>query len=251
MLYIITTCTLPNHWLRGLLATIKLTMANWLISLLVFVVVAIERGRCNDSGVCGCDDNIADTQTCVDRLFMNFECALLSNGSNMYKLRKLLYPSDRTHPELAKITYQLVFTTGTSGSRHVAEDLRNCRAPLVSRPSSGNVPSCLCPGAATKLTLLYTNGVTYGWTTIGIYTLIHPAVLNLLQVQLPFAIMRLVTPHDGPFLWNGHNQLPNIRIQLTVSTDSLTCFPRDIEVDGALKTLTSFVSIYFTEYSMH
>ena len=172
----------------------------------------------------------------------------------MYKLRNLLFPYNRAHPELAKITYHLVFTTGASGSRHVAEDLQNYRAPLVSRAydlpdSSDELPTCLCPGAVTNSTLFNTSDVTcltYGWTSIGIYTFIHPALLNQFQVQLPFAIMRRITFQDNPFLWNGlDKQLPRITIHLSVSTDNLTCFPGDSEVDRALKMLTSFVSTKF------
>ena len=202
-------------------------MASWCILLLVFVVIGM--GHCSS---CGCDDpDIANAQTC-ELLFRLFEDALLSDGGNMYKLRKLLYPPTRAPPELANITYHLQFVT-TSG---ISAELPNV---------SDELPSCLCPEAALNRTLLNTSAIftlRYGWTVIGIYTYIHPALLNQLQVQLPFAIMRILSPHGIPFLWNGHNQLPSADIHLAVFTDNLTCLPGHSEVDGALKTLTSYVS---------
>ena len=161
----------------------------------------------------------------------------------MYKLRKLFYPSIVSTPELANITYHLVITNDNDVSAPVAVNL----SLVEGLPdSSDELPACFCPEAATNRKLLNSSGIftlRYGWTTIGIYTVIHPALLNQFQVQLPFAIMRLVTPHYVPFLWNGYSQLPSASIRLNISTDNLTCLPEDCEVDGALMTLTSYVSI--------
>ena len=203
-------------------------MAGWYVLLFFFVVIGT--GRCSS---CRCDDpDIGNAQIC-ESLFSLFEDALLSNESNTYKLRNLLYPSTTAPPELANITYHLQFTTTTGGS-----------AELPS--SSSELPSCLCPGGPSDRTLLNTSGIMtlrYGWTMIAIYNFIHPAILNQLQVQLPFKIMRLVVTDDIPFLWNGHiNQLPSTSLHLTISTDNLTCLPGHSEVDGVLKRLTSYVS---------
>ena len=203
--------------------------------IVLIVAVVIGNGHCSqlDDRNCGCDrPDIANAQTC-ERLFRTFEHALLSNGGNLFKLRKLFYPSTKTPPQLANITYHLQFTTANGGSTELPD-------------SSGELPRCLCLGAATNRTLLNTSGIVtlrYGWTTIGIYTFIHPVLLSQLQVQLPFAVMRLASHHNAPFLWNGHNQLPSASIHLTVSNENLTCHPGDSEVDGALRTLTSYVSI--------
>ena len=214
-----------------------MTMAKH-ASLVVFVAVVLGNGLCSqlDDRNCGCDDPyIANAQTC-ERLFRTFESALLSDEGNLFKLRKLFYPSTSTPPQLVNITYHLQFTTANGGSTELPD-------------SSGELPRCLCLGAATNRTLLNTSGIVtvrYGWTTIGIYTLIHPVLLGQLQVQLPFAIMRLASRHNAPFLWNGHSHLPNASIHLTISNENLTCLPVQSEVYGALKTLTSYVSQYFT-----
>ena len=206
-------------------------------SIIVFVAVILGNGHCSqlDDRNCGCDDPyIVNAQAC-ERLFRTFEIALLSDGGNLFKLRKLFFPSISTPPELVNITYHLQFTTGNGGSAELPD-------------SSGELPNCLCPGASNQTLFNTSRNVTlrYGWTNIGIYTFIHPVLLGLLQVQLPFAIMRLASHHNVPFLWNGHNQLPSASIHLTVSKENLTCLPVQSEVDGALKTLTSHVSQYFT-----
>ena len=188
--------------------------------LLVFVIAGSSYGY-DDSDIAN-----AQTSYACERLFRLFEDALLSDGGNMYKLRHLLYPPTSAPPELANVTYHLQFTIANGGSTELPD-------------SSGELPTC--PGTVTNRTL-NTSGIVslrYGWTTIGIYTLIHPALLAQMQVQLPFEIMRLVTPHGIPSLWNGHNQLPSTSINLTAN---LTCLPGDIELDGVLKTLTSYVS---------
>ena len=175
---------------------------------------------------CDCNDiNPADPVNC-ERLFRIFEDALLLDAGNMYKLRKLMYPSAVAPPELANITYHLQLGDES--------DLPACPC-LHSEDASGM--SMLLSDLNTTL--------RYGWTSIGLYTVIHPAVLNQLQPQLPFAIMRLFTPDlNTPFLWDGHSNLPYAELQLRMNMANLTCIPHVNEVDGALKTLTALVSTY-------
>ena len=236
-------------------------MAVWHVVLLVFVVV-IGTGHCSS---CGCDGpDIDNAQTC-ESLFGLFEDALLSDESNTYKLRNLLYPSTTAAPELANITYHIQFTNAEPRTENLrslsyytahpelntaTNHFRFMRTTVTGGSSephaaSFSLPSCLCPGDASNRTLLNTSGtitLRYGWTNIGVYTFIHPALLNQLQLQLPFAIMRLVAPDRIPFLWNGYNRLPSTSLHLTISTDNFTCLPGLSEVDGALKRLTSYVS---------
>ena len=81
-----------------------------------------------------------------------------------------------------------------------------------------------------------------GWTIVGLYTLIHPALLNQLQFPLPFSIMRLVTADNVPFLWNGYHALPSAEVELNIDTGNLTCLPDTQQVDETMKTITSLVS---------
>ena len=186
-------------------------------------------------------DSSADTRNALmcESLFKIFENALLSNGSNLYKLKKLFHADP---PELARISYYIKFEynwlnksddfegSGTSGEL----------------PTSDMIPVCSCTGSYILNQTIYNNAtiqLRYGWTTIGVYTFIHPALLNQLQIQLPFTIMRGVT--DGfPFLWNGHNQLPSTNLHLFIPTSSLSCIPCNNQLDGVMKMLTSLVSLF-------
>ena len=203
------------------------------LTIILSVLVLVERGSCH-GGVCE-DPDTANAQTCETLLGL-FENSLLSNGSNLYKLRKLFYPSTVAPPELVNITYYLRLTTTADESSS---------SPL-------ELPACPCPPGAACLNRRFLNTsaelvtLRYGWTTAGIYTLVHPALLNQLQIQLPFALMRLISPDRVSFLWNGYNQLPSTSVHLTISTDKFKCRPDLSQVDGAMKTLTSFVSMIIT-----
>lgn len=171
-----------------------------------------------------CDDSIS-ARNC-EQLFKVFEQSLLSDGGNVYKIRNLLFPPIGNIPELAEITFQLNSIEIKISNRSLSDD-------ELMHPCTEND------------TVFFTNATTmrYGWTTIGLYTYIHPALLNQLQPQLPFALMRLVAPIDVPFLWDGCNQLPSVTIDLSVPLNNLTCAPSLPEVNEALKILTAHVCV--------
>ena len=102
--------------------------------------------------------------------------------------------------------------------------------------------------------------VRYGWTIVGLYTLIHPALLNQFQFPLPFFIMRIVSnvlnalelslenaARVSPFLWNGNSDLPSIEVILNIDTDILTCLPDFQQVDTTMKIITSLVSYMYSK----
>ena len=189
----------------------------------------------NSAADCACIDfNVLNEQTC-DTLLRTFETALLNNGSNLYKLRKLFLTSP---PELVNVTYYLEFMNSSGDSCGELSNGVAGSACLMERPF------CLTACGSSTYLNSTTGTVTlqYGWTRIGVYTLIHPALLNLLQIQLPFAIMRLHI-NDTPFLWNGQNELPSINLHLSIPTNDLTCIPSDTQVDGIMKSLTSLVKV--------
>ena len=195
------------------------------IPILLLIAVSSSKAQCS------CDDpNVPNAQTC-HTLFRTLESSLLNNGSNVYKLRKLLSLSPEL-PELVNVTYYLEFNS--TDSCNTSDDF-------------GGLAICTCNTLSTAfinqtyLDIRETIARRYGWTSIGVYTLIHPALLNLLQIQLPFAVMRLHV-NKFPFLWNGRNQLPSISLHLSIPTDGLMCIPSDSQVDGVMKSLTSLVS---------
>ena len=169
-----------------------------------------------------CGPNSANGQAC-EILFRTFEDALLANGSNLYNLRRLFYPPSSQLPELANITYHVKLSSAASGGS--AELPYECNESV-------------------DVSYLSDAGIRYGWTTIGIYTFIHPALLNQLQVQLPFAIMKINMESNttaDPFLWDGYSLLPSADIHLNILSDNLTCPPPMSQVDEILRTVTSLV----------
>ena len=181
------------------------------------------------------DPNVLNAETC-EMLFRIFETALLNNASNLYKLREMFFTNP---PELVNVTYYMEFNSSDDSCSRVPDG--ESSACLMERPMC-SMEAC---DSANQTYLNTTDGTLsrrYGWTSIGIYTLIHPALLNMLQIQLPFAIMRL-HKNDATFLWNGQNQLPSINLYLFIPTDGLTCTPSISQVDGVMKSLTSLVNL--------
>ena len=194
---------------------------NWSLVLVLLHCIGSSSSS-NAECTATCDDaNALNAQFCED-FFRLAETALLSNGSNLYKLRKMFL--NKTPPELVNVTYYVQLSNNGSGS--------------------GSFDCSPCQDGCTDQGLLNTTDTVtlrYGWTSIGIYTLIYPALLNQLQIQLPLAVMRLVFPGAFPFLWNGYNRLPSINLHLSILTDDLNCLLSNSQVDGVMKTLTSLV----------
>ena len=205
----------------------------WCAVFLLFCTNACSCFSIDDS-TCDSPADTRNARTC-ESLFKIFENALLSNGSNLYKLKKLFYTGP---PELASISYYLEF-------KNISNYVFN--NSVADFGTSDELPLCSCAGASIlNQTINYminntTIRLRYGWTTIDVYNFIHPALLNQLQIQLPFFIMRGVTDRF-PFLWNGHNQLPSTNLHLFIPTNSLSCIPCNSQLDGVMKTLTSLVS---------
>ena len=194
---------------------------NWIQVL--FLLCCITYSYCN----CSCDSDTAthDAQTCVD-YFSILENALLSNGSNIYKLRELLLNDP---PELLNVTYYFQFINNES-----------------STPVELPICSCFARNTSNLTFSLHTNEtfvLRYGWTSIGVYSYIHPALLNQLQINLPLSILRTFANDDHPFLWNGYNQLPSIHLYLSIPITNHTCISYADQLDGVFKRLTSLVSV--------
>ena len=192
-----------------------------ILMLLVFTVRAYSvRG-------CGCNDpDPANAPTC-QILKSNFEEALISNEANLYTLQTIFFPSDAQRPELINVTYRLQFTSTVT-------DLQNCSC---AQSTTNGSREFIKPGQTLT--------VRYGWTIIGLYTLIHPALLNQLQFPIPLSVMRLVSADNVPFLWNGYHSLPAIKMDLNIDTYNLTCLPDTQQIDEIMKTITSLVSYLF------
>ena len=224
--------------------------SNWIQVL--FLLCCITYSYCN----CSCDSATHDGQTCVD-YFSIVETALLSNGSNIYKLRELLL---KDPPELLNVTFYLQFINKKSSTPDEESSTPDEESSTPNEESStpdeeSSIPDELpvCPCSADDTSNLTRSAVfrnttgtvvlRYGWTSIGVYSYIHPALLNQLQIQLPFYVLRTFVNNNHPFLWNGYNQLPSIHLYLSIPITNLTCLPYTDQLDRVIKRLTSLVSI--------
>ena len=195
------------------------------LKLISFVLLLVAVCCCcsEESGTC---DDLVDSDTNREELFKLFEHSLQAGSGNIYRIRNLLFPPIGVFPELARIMYNFKIINTTNESISELDDKVDC--------------SCQ---ANDTVSITNTTTLQYGWTTIGLYNYIHPAMLNQLQPQLPFIMMRAIAPNNVPFLWDGCNDLPSITIDLSIPLDNLTCVPTMTEVDYALKILTSHVRL--------
>lgn len=173
--------------------------------------------------VCVCDDNEAYVGIC-NKLFQQFQDALNDDQENLYRLRKAFFYAPNAHPVLIRVVYNVT---------HTEMDFCNSISPNSS-DILGNETT-----------------VVYGWTSSGVFTVVHPLVLNFMQMQLPFGLLRifyeLLGSDRGPeaqtFLWDGTYDLPTLRIHLHIP--SLPCIPSDDIFMSALKDFNSLVSLSF------
>ena len=191
-------------------------------ALLLILLLCTECAHCFE---CGCNNpDPASAQMC-QTLLRTVKDALTSSDANMFTLRRMFFPAGAEPPELLNVTYHLRFTN---------------RFPA-------SLPNCTCTGTDPRTERIFIDpqrdlALRYGWTVIGMYTLIHPALLNQLQFPLPFSIMRLVASDGVPFLWNGYQSLPSAEVVLNIDPSNLTCLPDTIQLDETMQTVTSLVS---------
>ena len=178
-------------------------------------------------GVSVCDDSSTDRafeEVCY-KLFQQFEDALYEDKGNSYRLRKAFFYAPNARPVLMKVIYNVAFAANVTSE----------------------VDKCIDISSANDLISL--NSTTYGWTSNGVFTVVHPLILNVMQMQLPFVPLRVfyyvVRSERGPeaqtFLWDGTYDLPTLQINLPLS--SLPCIPSQTTFESALKDFNSLVCL--------
>ena len=174
-------------------------------------------------GVCVCDD----TQTneayveIYNKFFQQFQDALNDDQENSYRLRKAFFYASNAHPVLMRVIYNVTV---------MYEEMDYCDE--IS-PSSNII--------SNETTFVY------GWTSSGVFTVVHPLVLNFMQMRLPFVLLRIFYevlgsergPEAQTFLWDGTYDLPTLHIHLHVP--SLPCIPSDDIFMSALIKRTSIL----------
>lgn len=193
---------------------------------IVIVFVAWLLASLFGLGVCILCDDSSTSETFEEicyKLFQGLEDALYEDKGNTYRLRKAFFYAPNAHPILIKVIYNVTFAANiTSMIDHDYCDIS---------PASPNETAMI-----------------YGWTSNGIFTVVHPLVVNFMQMQLPFVLLRifyyLLESERGPeaqtFLWDGTYDLPTLQINLPITT--LPCIPNKDIFMSVLKDFNSLVS---------
>ena len=180
------------------------------------------------SGVCDTDyENIDTTETCL-HVYKSLESALISDAGNLYRLRKAFFPAPRAEVVLLMVKYNITFAPNNTDSN-------------ITCYADGE-------GNSTLINITTTLEYTYGWSLTGIYTVLDPLILNLMQIQLPFMLLRLTKlltstnndPELSTFLWDGTYSLPSVALNLFVN--SLNCTPTGDVFESSINELTMTVS---------
>ena len=198
----------------------------WLLLAIVFEAVAISSGTVQF----GCEVDDSDTARVCAQVYKALDSALISNGKNILVLRKMFFSSPVASVVLLKVNYTIdfnpnIFNVSCSSSRDNSTD-----------------------GIFTTTTAWY----EFVWTRSGVYEIIPAIVINLLQLQLPFFILRLyrdkffTNPEVDAFLWDGSYELPSVTLHLTVD---LKCPPTNDMLHNALEDFTVRVSCNSSIYS--
>lgn len=240
LLYMCCHCELSNN-------TTMTCSQVLLLAVISFASVGVGLGSSSlyPADLCCPAENEVDgtVETLCDDVFDVFESAVTSRKSNLNQLRKAFFYASHADPILLKIDYVLSFsenvTTLESETRYCSkEDLNDSLTYTIFNHTNVTV-------------------ITYGWTSNGIYTVVHPALLNLMQLQIPLTVVRLIhllfqnfrkrhaiigmdSPQTEVFLWDGLYELPTVTLYIHIN--SIPCIPSDRLVDFVLQDITSLVS---------
>ena len=207
---------------------------NMFTSAATCVILLVALVTSGHSLICDDPDDV-NTGKCA-QLSKELEKALVQDAGNLYRLRKVFFHSATATPVLLKVLYNVTFMDNFITAVDV-EDIPNCSSSTLNN---------------STIELEQTN-ITLGWTLSGVYAVFHPTVLSVMQVQSPFAIMRLFhftldqrSPEADSFLWDGSYDLPTV--QLNLHNTSLTCVPSyDLLVSllGKLNQLVRSLSVIY------
>jgi hypothetical protein len=187
---------------------------------MIFALATILPGtslNCEDPvGICG-------------QLSKELERALVNDEGNLFRIRRAFFHSPTASPVLLKVIYDISYAENFITLEEIS--------PCFSQHSNHN---------QSTIGLNQTS-IILGWTSSGVYTMFHPAVLSVLQVQSPFAFLRIMhrtltdqrSPEADTFLWDGSYDLPTVHLNLHVT--SLTCLPSQEVFMSVLKDLNTMV----------
>ena len=198
---------------------------------LAYVIFASATSIISGSSL-NCDDPEELTTGICGQLSKDLERALVSDEGNLFRVRRAFFHSPTASPVLLKVVYNITYAES-----------------LILAITSEEVSPCLASSQHLNQSTIGLNqtSITMGWTSSGVYTTFHPAVLSLMQVQSPFAFLRIMhqtlpdqrSPEAETFLWDGSYDLPTVHLNLHIT--SLTCLPSQEMFILVLKDLNTMV----------
>ena len=198
---------------------------------LAYVIFASVTSIISGSSL-NCDDPEELTTGICGQLSKELERALVSDEGNLFRVRRAFFHSPTASPVLLKVVYNITYSES-----------------LILAITSEEVFPCLASSQHLNQSTIGLNqtSITMGWTSSGVYTTFHPAVLSLMQVQSPFAFLRIMhqtlpdqrSPEAETFLWDGSYDLPTVHLSLHIT--SLTCLPSQEMFILVLKDLNTMV----------
>ena len=196
------------------------------VSFVIFVlVVSIILGNTLE-----CDDPVDLTTGVCGQLSKDLDRALVKDEGNLFRIRRAFFHSPTASPVLLKAVYNITYG-GNFTLAAVSEEIIPCFNQHLQNSTIG----------------LNQTSITLGWTSSGVYTMFHPTVLSLMQVQSPFTFLRIIhrtlldqrSPEADTFLWDGSYDLPTVHLNLHITT--LTCLPSRKVFMSVIKDLNTMV----------
>lgn len=193
----------------------------------LFTIVALAAssigGRCSRLI---CDE--LTTSEC-SQLYKDIERALTDDEGNLFRIRRAFFHSPTASPVLLRVVYNVTY----------AEN-------FVAAATSTEIPSCSNQMTDSTIEFNQTE-ITMGWTSSGVYTMFHPTVLSVMQVQSPFTFLRIIyltlpdqrSPETDTFLWDGSYDLPTLYLNIHITI--LICIPSLEMFESVLKDLNELV----------
>ena len=199
----------------------------WLLQGLVLVALVTSSSAQREC-VVDYSDDAAMVNTC-SKLYGTLESALVSNEANLYILRNAFFPTPQAAIRLLKVKYIIDF----------GPNITNTTCPSIEDNSTDIINTTT------------TNEIEYAWSSSGMYTVIHPLALNLLQLQMPFVLLRAIRssskyysdPEVNTFLWDGSYDLPSVTLYIDLGPNSLECLPSQDTFQDTFQELTAMVRV--------
>ena len=179
-----------------------------------------------------CDDPSEVSIGTCGKLSNDLKRALLQDEGNLFRMRRAFFYSPTATPVLLKVVYNITYTTN-----------------IIKKAAAREIPYCFVSNTNSTLQFKQKN-ITYGWTSSGVYTVFHPAVLSMMQIQLVYVMLRAVhkmlhqnSPEVDAFLWDGSQSLPTLH--LNIQFNFLSCIPSEDLFESVLMDFNAMASIYY------